>query len=468
MQDAVKKVQEWLDAHERDLISDTQAMLRIPSLESEAEPNAPFGPENRKALDLALKLASDWGFETADQEGFCGWAEIGEGPKMVLTMGHLDVVPVNEEGWKHQPFGAEIDGEYLYSRGAVDDKGPTMASFYALRAIKECGVPLSSRLRILFGCNEESGFKCVERYAKTEEFPTLGVAPDSGWPLYYAEKGIANLYVSWPLAGGDLELLFIEGGQRPNIVIDQVKGAVKVSPAIRLEVEAKLADQWDKNITVAWDGDVLNFHAIGKAAHGAEPFFGDSAAIRAFRFLLGIAPTSSKSYYFDMFEGTHIAGVGLGIHGRDDESGDLTNNLGVLSTKDGRVHFTYNVRRPVTWASDKLESDCRTYLSKLSSGAKLDSIASSEPLFFPLDHVLTKTIVDVYRSETGDMKEPGVMGGGTYARSFPNCVSIGTGWEGDGPAHENDERIKVSHLLKMSRIYAHLFLRLSEEASKMS
>jgi succinyl-diaminopimelate desuccinylase len=53
------------------------------------------------------------------------------------------------------------------------------------------------------------------------------------------------------------------------------------------------------------------------------------------------------------------------------------------------------------------------------------------------------------------------MGGGTYARAIPNTVSIGTGWLGDGKAHETDERLKVEHLFKMSRIYAHIFYKLA-------
>ena len=77
-----------------------------------------------------------------------------------------------------------------------------------------------------------------------------------------------------------------------------------------------------------------------------------------------------------------------------------------------------------------------------------------------------KALVDVYRQETGDDKAPGVMGGGTYARAVPNTVSIGTGWEGDGPAHENDEKVCVGHLLKMAKIYAHILYRLAQDARK--
>jgi len=100
-------------------------------------------------------------------------------------------------------------------------------------------------------------------------------------------------------------------------------------------------------------------------------------------------------------------------------------------------------------------------LASLEGGYRLSQFSDSAPLYFPLEHPLVTTICDVYREETGDDSKPGVMGGGTYARALPNTVSIGTGWEGDGAAHENDERLKIDHLYKMSRIYAHILLRLA-------
>ncbi len=469
MSETVQRVQDWLRAHEADLLRDLVAMLQIPSVESEPEPNAPFGPENRRALDLALKLSSEYGFQTKDIEGYCGYAEVGTGPALVVSLGHLDVVPVNAEGWKHQPFGAELDGGYVYARGACDDKGPTMASLYAIRAIKECVPDLDVRLRAVFGCNEESGFKCVERYVKTEELPTLGVAPDSGWPLYHAEKGIDNIVLGVPLAGqkAGFELLEVKGGQRPNIVIDHCVARVKVADDAKKHVTEKLADKWDNNVSFTWSGDELHIDARGKAAHGAEPFYGDSAATRLFRFLLAIAPLEAEPFCERLFVSAHPSGVGLGIHGRDDVSRDLTCNLGIVDTRDGQVVLTYNIRRPVTWKDGDVKARLQAHMAKDLEGWKLINFNSSQPLYFPLDHPLVKTICEVYEKETGEKKEPGVMGGGTYARAVPNTVSIGTGWEGDGPAHENDERLKIEHLYKMSRIYAHIFLRLAEEAKKL-
>lgn len=457
----VTKLQDWLRAHEQELLDDTIKMLQIPSLESEPQSNAPYGPENRRALDLALQLAEKYGMQTRELEGHIGWGEIGTGERLVMSLGHLDVVPVGP-GWKHEPFGAEIDEGYIYARGSTDDKGPTMASFYAVRAIRECFPSIPARIRQVFGCNEESGFGCVHRYMETEEAPTFGVAPDSGWPLYHAEKGIANLLITLPLRPGtELELISIQGGQRPNIVIDVCDASVRVSASARKPVDEKLGDSWDKNLSFSWDGDVLKVHATGKACHGSMPFGGDNAAIRVLRFLHEISPLSCAKYYEELFLTTHISGPGIGIHGNDEVSHDLTNNLGIIGVADGHVEMTFNVRYPTTWKGEKLKEMCETYLAALESGFKLKSFGDSPSLYFPLDHPLVRTVCEVYKEETGESRKPGVMGGGTYARAIPNTVSIGTGWEGDGNAHETDERLKVEHLFRMSRIYAHILYRLA-------
>jgi succinyl-diaminopimelate desuccinylase len=461
---ALLRIHEWLKEHEQDLLRDTRAMLQIPSLEGPSEPNAPFGPENRRALDLALKLSEEAGMKTTDLDGFLGYAEFGSGDGLVLSLGHLDVVPVGP-GWKHQPFAAELDGGYIYSRGATDDKGPTMASFYAMRAIKECVPDLNVRFRQAFGCNEESGFKCVYRYMETEEVPTFGIAPDSGWPLYFAEKGIANLDVVIPKCQGQFRIVSIEGGQRPNIVIDRCTCLVEVDDAIRSEIEAKLADSWDKNLSFNWSGKQLQIQATGKAAHGANPYSGDSAAIRVFRFLNEICPTEDETYFNELFESAHLGGAGLGISGSDPVSRDLTCNLGIVSTDQELIKLLFNIRYPVTWSGEELKSRCEEYLAKRKSGMRLVSISDSKPLYFPLDHPQVKTIVEVYQAETGDMTAPSTMGGGTYARAVPNTVSIGTCWPGDGLAHETDERISVESLFKASRIYAHILYRLGLLAS---
>ncbi len=456
----VNQLQEWLKEREDELLADFQTLLRFPSIEDEAAPNAPFGQANRDALDFMLEKSKETGMSAVDIEGYCGYAEFGEGEKMVMSLGHLDVVPVSDD-WKHEPFGAEIEDGYVYARGTVDDKGPTIASFFAMRAIQACCPDLGVRMRSVFGCNEESGFECVKRYMETEEPPTLGVAPDSAWPCVHAEKGIANLVIHAPRPQGDVELVAIEGGSRPNIVIDKCTAKVRVSAAARAHVDSKIADKWDENVTVSWDGDILTVNAVGKAAHGSIPYFGDSAAIRALRFLAEISPLPDQADFVELFKIPSTQGEGIGIEGADEVSGALSANLGVIGLDDDSVSFLINVRYPVVWDGEEMKARCEEKMTSLGEGFKIAEFTDSPSLFFPEDHELVKTISAAYEAEMGETKAPGVIGGGTYARAIPNTVSIGTGWAGDGDAHENDERLKIEHLFKMSRIYAHILYKLA-------
>lgn len=463
----VLRAQKWLEQHENDLIEDTRKMLRIPSVEGNPEPGAPFGKECRNALDLALSLGKNWGMNCKDVDGFAGHCEFGDGKALVMTLGHLDVVPAGD-GWEHDPFGASIDDGYIYARGATDDKGPTMASFYALRALKETNADLPSRMRIVFGCNEESGFRCVKHYFELEEAPTFGVAPDSGWPCYHGEKGIANFKVRIPLPKGAVELLDLEAGTRPNIVPDHAKAYVRVAPEYVEDFAKKLSELWDRNVTHKRVDREFVLEAVGRAAHGAMPFLGDNALTRVLRALMDCAPVEMKETFWKLTELGHPSGVGFGIHGRDDKTHDLTSNLAIAELKGHSLYFTTNVRYPVSWNGDQLQQKISEYLVDQFPESELIEFSDSKGLFFPLDQEPVVCIVEAYRAETGDMTEPGVMGGGTYARAVPNTVSIGGGFDGDGPAHEHDERIKVEHLLKMAKIYAHILYRLSHAAAKVT
>ncbi len=465
MNSDLERLSQWLTAHEADLLADTQAMLQIPSVKEVAIIDAPFGKPCAEALDFALALSERYGFSTKNLDCKIGFGEFGSGDPLIVSLGHIDVVPVGP-GWKFEPFSATISDGYIYSRGAVDDKGPTMASFYAARAIKECCPNLAARIRVVFGCDEESGMTCVERYNETEEVPTFGVAPDSMWPLVHAEKGICDLFIEVPVHEGSIQLVALSGGDRLNIVIDRTHATLRVDSSARDWVREKVKDSWDNNVTATWaSDDTLEIECIGKAAHGSTPFSGDSAATRIFRFLAEISPIESQPFFAYLLKMTHPSGVGLGIHGQDETSYDLTSNTGVISLTKGCVWLSVNIRYPVTWKGDLVRTMCEAFLAKETFGARVTDFHDSPSLYFPLEHPLVSIIANEYREMMGDSTPPGVMGGGTYARKIANTVSIGTGWPGDGEAHQTNERLKVDHLFKMSQIYARILLKLAQAAA---
>ena len=105
-----EKIIEMMESLKDQMTEGILEMVRIDSVESEAEPDAPFGPGVKRALLKALKLGERLGFRCVNLDNYIGYAEYGRGPDYVCAMGHVDVVPVGD-GWRQPPFsGYMADG----------------------------------------------------------------------------------------------------------------------------------------------------------------------------------------------------------------------------------------------------------------------------------------------------------------------------------------------------------------------
>lgn len=188
----LKKIDEISD----EMISGIKRVVQIDSVQSEAKPGMPFGEGVNKALEEALKLARELGFETENVDHMVGIAKYGQGEDYIGIMGHLDVVPVGE-GWNHPPFSAyEDENGRIFARGILDNKGPTLSCLYALYAIKELKIQLKRPVYILFGTNEETGFEDLTHFLKVRKPPIMGWTPDCKYPVVYAERGRSTYRVS--------------------------------------------------------------------------------------------------------------------------------------------------------------------------------------------------------------------------------------------------------------------------------
>ena len=186
-----RAVDKWIDDHKEELIEALRANLSIASVKDteHAGEGAPFGPMIRKALDDALGRGKALGFDTVDYDGYCGAIDMAGGDEQLGVICHLDVVPEGT-GWTYPPYGGEIHDGKLYARGTMDDKGPAFAALYAMKAIKECGVPLRRSVRLILGCDEESGMSCLKHYNQVAKAPTLSFSPDAEYPVVNSEKMI--------------------------------------------------------------------------------------------------------------------------------------------------------------------------------------------------------------------------------------------------------------------------------------
>lgn len=184
-----------IDELSADLINDIIDIVKIPSVEGKSENGFPFGENVGNALNKALEISQKLGFETKNLDNYIGYAEYGEGEEYIGIIGHVDVVPEGE-GWVHHPYGGEIENKKIYGRGVLDNKGPTMCALYGLYAIKKSGFKLSKKVRIIFGTNEETGFKDIPYYLKYEKPPIMGFTPDCKYPVVYGEKGMARFKIT--------------------------------------------------------------------------------------------------------------------------------------------------------------------------------------------------------------------------------------------------------------------------------
>ena len=165
-----KRIYELIDGYRDEFTQTLKAWVQIPSVKGEAEDGAPFGQAVREMLDRAMADAEKMGFPVRNFDGYACDITLGEAEEKIAVLGHLDVVPVGD-GWEHPAFGAEMEGDRMFGRGTNDDKGPSLAALFAMRAIKEAGIPLRRTIRMILGCDEETGWKDMEWYAAHTEMP---------------------------------------------------------------------------------------------------------------------------------------------------------------------------------------------------------------------------------------------------------------------------------------------------------
>lgn len=450
-------VSQWLADHRQEFIDQLLGLIAIESVEAPGRPGQPYGPETARALDFMLSLCRDAGLETADLDGHCGIATHGTGGKLIGVLTHLDVVPLGQ-GWTHAATG-ELVEDRIYGRGATDDKGPAMASLFALRALMASGAATRNRIRLIFGCHEESGMDDIRYYLTKEPAPDYAFSPDASFPAVFAEKNIISGAFLADLPA-DTALKGLSGGSRVNVVPDtaQARLAVDARAAARA-----LEDQPCMSVTTEDGLTVLK--ARGMASHASQPQNGRNALGLIVDGLCRILPPSDGALPYLTAVRDRIGmtwdGVGLGIACSDEATGSLTFNLGLASLSNGRLRFDFDIRHPVTLSLDDTVAALTGTLQGM--GFTVEDISPHPGVHVPLDHPLIVILSEAYRDVTGDDRPPQSMGGGTYARVLPCAVAYGPclpGEENHGNIHMPDEYARVDDLLTAARIFAHALLRL--------
>ena len=445
-----------IDEMKDEIIAGIRESIQIPSVKSAPMENAPYGAGPKKALEHALKLGEQFGFQVKNVDDRAGWVEYGEGEEMVGILGHLDVVPAGEEGWEYPAFGGEIHDGIMYGRGVLDDKGPTIGAIYALRAIRDLGIPINKRIRVIFGTDEESGSSCIRHYVDSgEEIPSIGFTPDAEFPLIFFEKGMTVLIGGRKQAEqGNVRVIEFQGGAAPNIVMGKC----------RLVLEGIHEIPFNERITVRIEEGNTVIEAEGVGAHGSKPELGVNAAVLLFEAVkdmeIGGTFQQVRDFILDKV-GTETNGETLRIFYQDEETGETTVNLGMIGLKEGTYYFTLDVRYPKNGKHDRVYEHLAGALAKY--GLEVLHHDTVDPLYMPKDSELVQKLMKVYRELTGRDEEPLAIGGGTYAKMLPNMVAFGPAfaWNAD-VIHKPNERVLAEELILSIKLIADAMVELAQ------
>ena len=413
----------------------------------------PFGQGVTNALTFIANLAQDDGFEVRNYANKVVEIICGEG-KNITILAHADVVPAGT-GWDQEPFQMVDHGDRLTGRGVADDKGPLLAAYYAMKAVRDNHLQGDYQIRFIVGGNEESGSAGVEYYFQKlkKPQPDFGFSPDAEYPLIFAEKGIINFEVKKKLNLKHVHS--IHGGVASNSVIEKCDVVMDYDP----EFITYLTDHGYKTTSLR-DGDSITVTFLGVAAHGSTPELGSNAGMAAIKALAKFYTNKDLLHLYGCYG--NLQGYGLEAYANSDEMGHNTLNVGIIDwDENGEFKMIVNFRYVDRCHVDEAQYNIKEHSKPFS----VDFLSESKLLFYPKESVLVQTLLQAYQKETGDYKStPKAIGGGTYAKEADNVVAFGAEFPGwNSYMHSPGEQVKKADLFKSISIYAKAIVDLGKK-----
>ncbi len=425
-----------------EIVKSTVEIIQFDSSLKEAVEGYPFGKEAGDCLAYFLNLAESMGFETTNYDNYVGEVRFGAGKDFAI-LAHLDVVPAGS-GWKYPPFGGVINddvsdggvqGRKIWGRGAMDDKAPAIVCLYALKALKDEGIVPNRTFKLIVGCNEEAGWKCIEHYNKVAVMPEEGFTPDADFPVIYAEKGILHFTANFPINEAPMSAL--NAGERVNMVCDNAV-ATLTRKAGNMLVGYKNPIAGTK---LSYDNTTNILRVSGKSAHGSTPDKGANALQALLCFLSGVNEDCKRAYEL-LFDNK------TGLKSLHDETGFLTMSPDVASYKNGILSVTTDIRFPATLTLQQVTEKLDSF------GVEYAIDNYQAPLYNDPNGKLISTLMGVYNKVTGNDEKPIAIGGGTYARALKCGCAFGPEMKDEeATIHQANEYVTFDRLKLMCSVY---------------
>lgn len=427
-----RRMTEFIDQHFDDMTKDLAELIAIPSESDDLE-------KVREALRLAVGQAEKYGFKAYTVlDDKVGIVEMGEGPETLGILTHVDVVPAGDPAqWDSDPYEAVIRDGKIYGRGTLDDKGLVLSSLYAMRAVKELGLPLHKKVQLIIGTQEEVEWTDMDEYVKEYPLPDYGFTPDGSYPICNIEKGYIDQIMEFDVSD-DVK----DGSYLSELDIGT---AVNVVPG---EAKAVLSDGSEIKVT-------------GKACHSSQPEMGVNSIHLMGEELSKAGLAENKllkllNAVCDDFSDPY--GEKLGLRSESDyyEGEFVHRNVlspTILKAKDGKAELAVNVRFPYGEESERIIGRLTAWAEE--HGGHTVSVDSQNAVFVPSSSPFLQVFAEAYEKESGLKNEFTLEYGGTYAKAMPNIVSWGPLFPGEEDmCHQANEYLSLESLRISTKIFA--------------
>nr|WP_295943034.1 dipeptidase [uncultured Acidovorax sp.] len=472
------------------VIDATAKMVAIPTVRADKVP--PHEDKHIIAFGALVEgMAKDFGLQYRNVDNRIFEVKLpGSGPEEFGILTHADVVPVVADEWvlddgtRLDPFKLTRVGGNLYGRGSIDDKGSIATVLFAMKAVKDSGLPLARTIRLMIETTEETGGDAMKYYRAKTALPEYNIVLDSKYPAVVAEKGSGALRASFPLSPaanpGATAITAMAGAASANAVPQtataRLQGGNLADVAARLNAAkgafvAKYQPQGGAfSIDVAQDGGAVVVKVTGASAHGSRPEEGVNPLPRLALFLkesgLALAPNGyaqAVRYLTDLY-GTDYLGRTMGLAYSDDFMGPLTMSPNLIREKDGKVDVLVNVRMPRGSTPEALTQ---------ATSAKIKAWGAQAGVAVEVDHqqgnwmardpkgAWLATLLNTFGDTTGLEAKPVPTAGSTTAKLMPNAINFGPAMPGKKyTAHNAKEFKEVADLDADMQMFTEMLVRI--------
>ena len=444
-------------------LNDLAELIAIPSVSEEkfeASEQAPFGTHCVHALEKMMELCGRYGLRTRTIDNVIGIAEYGEGERELDIVSHLDVQPAGP-GWVTDPFTMTVDGDTLYGRGVSDDKGPALASLYAVRALIENGIKLNKTVRLVFGTGEEYAMQDIPFYTNAEPFPPFMFTPDHCFPIVNTKKASSMLAFSASFAQCEngCTVVSVSGGENRGAVPEDCTAVVRGLTENELK-EAIAEAEKKTGLPFAFEEEDGSFviHSKGVSTHAIKADQGKNAVTAMLQLVCSLPLAESEAHellkrFSALFPHGGVEGRSAGLYLSDEISGGSLYNLGIFRFGGGKLEAHIRCTLPYSTEEQPFKKLIAETAEK--AGLNVDRCSFSPGQHIPLDDPYIEKLLRSYELHYGEKAYGIAMGGGCYAHCFPHGVAFGCEPYGmDTRMHGAQEFVKLDVMERSIAVFA--------------